>query len=127
MDEIINLLIAHGYEYFTPYKSMLSEGILLEEITNDEVKISDVLKTKEFHKILFIFNKKNVDFSAVLKFISSVKNCSSEVFVLIDASEFTEEDNERVDEIIQTLSDYVTVLITDDQKDMDRFLKTYCK
>ena len=122
-----NLLIAHGYEYFTPYKSTLSEGIELEEITDENVKISDVLKTKDFFQILFIFNKKNVDFTSVLKFISTVRNYNSEVFVLIDASEFTEEDNERVDEIIETMSDYVTVLITDDKKDMDCFLKTYCK
>lgn len=72
-------------------------------------------------EVFMFFNKASIDFKSILAFIKANTN-TDDFTVIIDASEFDEEDHDALDSVMETLADYVKLLIADDAKDLRRLV-----
>lgn len=121
--ENYKLLIAKGVDYFAKYRNVINPNIQVTEL-EEGVDIHTVLDNNTFDKIIFILSKDNVDFKSGIDLIYS-NVLYNDVLVIIDASNFTDEENLKFDSVIEYLSDYVDILISDDQSDIDNYFKKF--
>ena len=95
----------------------------IEMITNKEL-LSNTLTDYigKFEEIFMFFNKSNIDFYSLAAFIRLNDKYVHHFTVVIDASDFTEDDNDTLDAVIETLSDHVKCLIADDITDLKKMV-----
>lgn len=95
----------------------------VEIIDNKELlskTLTDYLS--KFEEIFMFFNKENIDFYSLTAFIRINEVYINQFTVVIDASEFDENDHDTLDSVIENLSDYVKCLIADDKEDLRKMV-----
>lgn len=79
----------------------------------------------EFDAVAFYFSKRHTKFATLLGVLSSTKADNDKVQIIIDASDLTEEEQEVFDDIVDIVSDYTNVVITDDADDCRTFIRNF--
>ena len=111
---------------------MTEESMSQIESNIDIVDINDFkAKNKEivdgnYENILFVITKTNFNIELILNIIQAYKHHDN-VNILIDACDFTEEENETFDEIVEYLTGDVNVMINDDIDEIREFIKSYAE
>lgn len=120
------IFVAYGVDYFKQYESIIGTNFDIKYRDEDK-SIKEVVESEEFDCIMFLCNAETFDSTVIEEFIENTNISNEFIYVIIDASDFSENDNLDADEMIIRIGDYLTVFISDDKKDIDDFMESVFK
>ena len=96
---------------------------------SDELKrmFNDIEYISSLDKIILLLTKDVVDFGSLFIFLKIIKSGTDKLTILISTSDIDESDEEELDWIINAFSEYINILVCDDEDDLRSWFTQTCK
>jgi hypothetical protein len=95
---------------------------LVFKTTNKYEEVLPLLNNPEYGTVLYFMSKVNFDLEAIFQFVQWYQRNNYTLVLVIDASEFSEEDNFILDDVIESISDALPTFIHDDKDELKQFI-----